>query len=88
MGMFRPLPKLTNGRTLFEAVRVREDKVQQLKNDSRRIKILPRPSVLVRKRMCELGFGQSRAGAAGAARLMTGGDIAFAQARHNKCQPG
>ena len=75
------VPKLTKGQTLAEAVQVREDKMKQLQADARRIKALPHPADLVRRRMREQISAIAALGAPSAARLMTGGDIAFAQAR-------
>jgi hypothetical protein len=72
-----PIPKLGKDQTLTEAIQVREDKVRQLKDDARRIEALPQPSAYVRKRIREQVASIATLGAPSAARLMTGGDIAF-----------
>jgi hypothetical protein len=77
------MPKLAKGQTLAEAIQVREDKVRQLKTDTRRIEALPLPSAVIRKRMREQIASIGTLGAASAARLMTDGDIAFPQISHN-----
>lgn len=70
------------GRDAAEAIEVREAKVRQLKADARRLEVLPLPSANVRRHMREQIAAIAALGAPSAARLMTGGDIAFHQTSH------